>query len=245
MTSNENIKKEMDDLYSDISNLEDKKNSLSSEYLILEKKNNDLKRKQDAVKVTVSQNNSFPLINQSLKYLTGCESVALTMLLKYYGVNVTPDMVIARLKKGSVPYYEDDILYGGNPEIEFVGDPYSKHSYGVYERPIIEVANSFKSGIKGGSNIPFDEVINLVQNGTPVMAWTSMGLRLPYISRSWIYKPTGETISWKANEHAVVIVGVNGSSITVADPIGGVLKTYSKSLFEQIYNYYGKKALYY
>ena len=245
MTSNDSIKKELDDLSSDTSNLEDKKNSLNTEYSILEKKYNDLKRKQDTIKVTVSNNSSFPLINQNPKYPTGCESVALTMLLKYYGVSVTPDMVIDRLKKGSVPYYENGILYGGNPEIEFVGDPYLKHSYGVYEKPIIEVANSFKSGIKGGSNISFNEVINLVQNGTPVMAWTSMGLSLPYISKSWIYKPTGEVISWKANEHAVVIVGVNGSSITVADPIGGKLKTYSKSLFEQRYNYYGKKALYY
>ena len=88
-------------------------------------------------------------------------------------------------------------------------------------------------------------MVDLVQNGTPVMAWTSIGLNLPYISKSWIYKPTGEVISWKANEHAVVIVGVNGSSITIADPIGGALKVYSKSLFEQRYNYYGKRALYY
>ena len=109
----------------------------------------------------------------------------------------------------------------------------------------MDVANSFKNGIKGGSNIPFNYIVNLVQDGIPVMAWTSMELRLPYISKSWVYKPTGEVISWKANEHAVVIVGVNDSSIVVVDPIGGKLKTYSKSLFEQRYNYYGKKALYY
>lgn len=247
MNSNEVLKKETDSLSSNISNLDDKKNNLNLQYSTLEKKYNDLKMKKETIKVTVNQSNSynFPLINQNPKYPTGCESVALTMLLKYYGVNVNPDMVIARLKKGSVPYNENGVLYGANPELEFVGDPYSKYSYGVYEGPIRDVANSFKSGIKGGSNIPFNSVVSLVQSGIPVMAWTSMGLSLPYISKSWIYKPTGETISWKANEHAVVIVGVNDSSITVADPIGGMLKTYSKSLFEQRYNYYGKKALYY
>ena len=72
------------------------------------------------------------------------------MLLRYYGINVNPDMVISRLKKGDVPHYENNVMYGGNPLIEFVGDPYSKYSYGVYERPIMDVANSFKSGIKGG-----------------------------------------------------------------------------------------------
>lgn len=247
MNSNDSVKKEIDDLSSNISSLEEKKNNLNSQYSILENKYNDLKKKKESAKVTVNQNNSynFPLINQNPKYPTGCESVALTMLLKYYGVNVNPDMVISRLRKGDIPRYENDILYGGDPENEFIGNPYSKYSYGVYERPIMEVANSFKSGIKGGSNIPFNDVVSLVQNGTPVMAWTSMGLSLPYISKSWIYKPTGEVISWKANEHAVVIVGVSDNFIVVADPIGGVLKNYSRGLFEQRYNYYGKKALYY
>lgn len=244
---NDDMREEIDILLSNVSDLEEKKNSLNLEYSTLEKKYNDLRKKKEVAVVTVNNsiNYNFPLINQYPNYQTGCESVALTMLLKYYGVNVNPDMVISKLKKGSVPYNENGIMYGANPEIEFVGNPYSKYSYGVYERPIMEVANSFKSDIKGGSNISFNDVLNLVKNGTPVMAWTSMGLSLPYISKSWIYKPTGEVISWKANEHAVVIVGVNDSSIVVADPIGGKLKTYSKSLFEQRYNYYGKKALYY
>ena len=245
--SNSDIEKEIDTLSNKISDLESKKKSLNDEYNVLVKKYDNLKKQQNAVKVTVNQNNNynFPLINQNPNYPTGCESVALTMLLKYYGISVNPDMVISRLKKGDLPYYENGIMYGGNPEVEFVGNPYSKSSYGVYEKPIIEVANSFKNGIKGGSNIPFNQVINLVKNGTPVMVWTSMNLSLPYISKSWIYKPTGETISWKANEHAVVIVGANDSSVMIADPIGGKLKTYSKSLFEQRYNYYGKRALYY
>ena len=85
----------------------------------------------------------------------------------------------------------------------------------------------------------------MVQSGKPVMVWTSMGLSLPYISQSWIYKPTMETIYWKAGEHAVVMVGADNSSVVVADPIGGTLKTYSRSLFEERYNYFGKKALYY
>ena len=91
----------------------------------------------------------------------------------------------------------------------------------------------------------FQEVLNLVQNNHPVMVWVSMGLSVPYISTSWIYKPTMEIIYWKANEHAVVIIGIEGENVVIADPIGGKIKRYSKSLFEERYNYYGKKALYY
>ena len=249
--SNDDLQGEIDNLSFQISNLESKKESLNSEYEVLVKKYDTLKQsisnRTATSTASVSKNNSydFPLINQYPNYPTGCESVALTMLLQYYGVSVTPYMVIARLKKGSVPYWDNGVLYGGNPEVEFVGNPYSSASYGVYENPIAEVANSFKSGINIRNNFSFDEVIKLVKGGTLVMVWTSMGLSLPYISASWIYKPTMETISWKANEHAVVMIDANDSTVIIADPIGGKLKTYSRSTFENRYNYYGKKALYY
>jgi len=144
-----------------------------------------------------------------------------------------------------LPFYQNGIRYGGNPEVGFVGNPYSSSSYGVYEKPIAEVANTFKSGIQVRSNFPFEEVLQLVSNNRPVLAWASMGLSVPYISDSWIYQPTGEKIYWKAGEHAMVIVSYYNDTLIVADPIGGKLKSYSRSLFESRYNYYGRKALYY
>ena len=167
------------------------------------------------------------------------------MLLRYYGINVSPDSIIQNLKKESLPYYEAGVRYGGNPEVGFIGNPYSSSSFGVYEKPIAEVANMYKSGIQIRNNFSFQEVLNLVKNNHPVMVWTSMGLSVPYISQSWVYKPTMETIYWKAGEHAVVIVSYNENTLIVADPIGGKLKNYSVSLFEQRYNYFGRKALYY
>ena len=77
------------------------------------------------------------------------------------------------------------------------------------------------------------------------MVWTSMYLAVPYISQSWIYEPTGETIYWKANEHAVVIIGYTEDKVIISDPIDGKAKYQSKSIFKERYNYYGKKALYY
>lgn len=240
----DSVQKEIDGLSIEISSLEDKKNSLNEEYKVLVNKYNKLKQSTTS-SVSTSNSYNFPLINQYPKYQTGCESVALTMLLRYYGVSVTPDDVISKLKKGSVPYWENGVLYGGNPEVEFVGNPYSSASYGVYEKPMADVANYFKSGVKARSGIPFNEVINLVKSGKPVMIWTSMGLAVPYISSSWTYKPTGEIISWKANEHAVVMIDATDTTVIIADPIGGKIKSYSRSLFENRYNYFGRKVLYY
>lgn len=185
------------------------------------------------------------MINQYPNYPTGCESVALTMLLRYYGIQITPDEVIQRLNKDSLPYYENGVKYGGNPEVGFIGNPYSGASYGVYEKPIADVANMYKSGIQIRSGMDFQEVLNLVKDNHPVLVWTSMGLSVPYISDGWIYKPTMETIYWKAGEHVVVLVSCHNDTLIVADPIGGRLKNYSVSLFEARYNYFGRKALFY
>lgn len=240
MTSEKTISKDLEEditsLENTIVDLEDKLSSLQKEYYKLVKEN--------------TEKNSFyisnvPFINQYPNYPTGCESVALTILLNYYGVAVTPDDIINKLPKGSVPITKDGKLYGGNPEVEFIGNPYSLNAYGVYEKPIANVASQYKSGIKIATGTSFEKILEVVKTGKPVMVWTSMYLAVPYISRSWIYEPTGETIYWKANEHAVVIIGYTEDKVIISDPIDGKAKYQSKSIFKERYNYYGKKALYY
>ena len=249
--SNEQLKEDNVKLAAQKEELEKQKQTLNDQYKVLQTKYNQLRNQTTTTTTSsstasnISKIENFPLINQYPKYPTGCESVALTMLLRYYGISVTPDDVINKLAKESLPYYENGTKYGGNPEVGFVGNPYVKASYGVYEKPIAAVANQFKSGIQIKNNYPFSEVLNLVSNRIPVMVWSSMNLSVPYISTSWVYKPTMETISWKANEHAVILIGYQGNIVVIADPIGGEIKTYPKSTFEDRYNYYGRKALYY
>ena len=85
--------------------------------------------------------------SQFPEYKTGCESVALKILLEYNEIYTSTEEIINRLKKGELPYQIEDKLYGGNPEIEFIGDPIKDYSYGVYNTPIAEVANTFKQNI--------------------------------------------------------------------------------------------------
>lgn len=230
-------------LNSEISELEDKIIKLENSVISLREEYNKLVKENEAKHTFYITN--VPVINQYPDYPTGCESVALTILLNYYGVAVTPDNIISYLPKGDAPYSKDGKLYGGNPELEFVGNPYSLNSFGVYEKPLAEVANKFKPGIKIATGTDFDEIIKIVGSGKPVIVWTSMNLATPYISKSWIYEPTGETIYWKANEHAVVVIGYTSDKVIISDPIGGQVKYQSLSIFKERYNYYGKKALYY
>ena len=58
------------------------------------------------------------IYSQFPKYPTGCESVALYLLLRYNGIDASIESIIDKLKKGELPYENAGVVYGGNPEIE-------------------------------------------------------------------------------------------------------------------------------
>ena len=185
-------------------------------------------------------------INQySIGYPTGCESTALTILLNYYGVNVSVKDVVSLLRKGDLPHSENGVRYGGNPFLEFIGHPADPYSYGVYDEPIVLVAEQLKPGIINGRGMSLNEVLELVRQDKPVVVWNTMNLAVPYINQSWIYKPTGETIKWLTSLHALVVIGYNDSQVIVSDSLNGKVRYFDKKTFESRYNAFGKRALYY
>ena len=194
---------------------------------------------------TSFQIKNFKTVSQMPDYPTGCESVALYMLLRFYGVDITIDRIIDELPKGRAPYYKNGVMYGGNPEIEFIGDPRNEKSFGVYDKPIADIANNHKSHAVNVRGRDLDELLPLVKLGRPVMVWVSIALTPPYTSHQWIYEPTGELIEWPWLLHAVVIVGFTENRIIVADPMPGTIVSYDRKTFEYTYDYYGRRAIYY
>jgi len=213
--------------------LQTQKNTLQTQYNKLLKK---YTYKIDHVKTINQYSEGYP---------TGCESAALTILLNYYDIKVTMKDVVTKLKKGKKPYYENGTLYGANPYLEFVGNPSDSGSYGTYETAIKEVANIYKPGIIDGSGSELDEILEIVEEGRPVIVWNSMNLAVPYISRTWIHKATGQKIKWIANEHALVVIGFNQNQVIVSDSLNGKIKYFNRDVFESRYKAYGKRALYY
>ena len=189
---------------------------------------------------------NFPVQNQFPNYPTGCEAVALYTLLNYYKVNVTIDEIIDKLDKGQQPHYEGDKMYGGNPELEFLGNPKTRFGYGVYEKPIEKVANTFKKGIKNITGTPLIDILKLVKKGYPVQVWTSIDCKDPKIADyTWIDKKTNKEIIWKQPFHSLVLIGYNKDKILVSDPHDGTIKEYDIDKFEKAYNFFGRRALYY
>ena len=187
----------------------------------------------------------FPTYNQFPNYLNGCESVALHLLLKYNGVEVSVEDIVEKLKKGDRPFKRNGKLYGGDPLVEFVGDPRSKNGYGVYEKPIIDVANTYKNGIKNITGTNLIDVLKIVKSGKPVQVWASINLNDTYICSTWTSTSTGVTINWLCGLHSLVVIGYTFDEIITSDPYTGKIEYYDKTQFEKIYNIYGKRAIYY
>lgn len=214
----------------------------------LEEQKNVLNKKYESLQ---ENNKTFIIkgimqINQySIGYPTGCESAALTILLNYWNENVTIEEVAGLLKKGEAPHYENNVRYGGNPYLEFIGNPTDPNSYGVYDKPIEEIANEIKPGIINGRGMSLNEVLQIVKQNRPVIVWSTMDLKVPYISDTWIYKPTGERINWLSSLHAIVIIGYTETNVIVSDSLTGTIRYFDKNIFENRYNAFGKRALYY
>lgn len=269
------LEEEYDKIIENINNLSEEEvtknnislisNNFNKEYLELNKKNEELGNKKTALveqkNVLTNQYNKLleeerkkhsylingvSKINQySIGYPTGCESAALTLLLNYWGKNVSVKDVVNILPKGSKPYYENGTKYGGNPYLEFIGTPSDYYSYGVYDIPIENVANNFKNGIINGRGMSLKEVLELVRQDRPVIVWSSMNMGIPHYTNSWIYKPTGETIRWLADLHAIIVIGYTDTQVITSDTLTGTYRYFNKTTFESRYNSFGKRALYY
>lgn len=182
-------------------------------------------------------------INQHPQLPTGCEATALTMLIQWAGVDITKEQVADTYQKGSNPVYKNGRLEGANPEVEFVGSPYNKSSFGVYEKPTLQVLETFIP--KAGYNLtgkPFKEIEKFIDNGKPVMIWGTIKMLKPYVSVSW-YDKEGTKVDWMANEHAMLMVGYTDTHIIVNDPYTGKRESYPRDLFLQRWEQIGKRAI--
>ena len=243
-------KEQIENLQNTISQLNQENQNIKDEIEIKEKElkailEEQQKKELERLEATTVKIESEITYSQFPDYPTGCEAIALYILLKYNGIETTPDEIINRLKKGTLPYKIEDEMYGGNPEIEFIGDPTNDYSYGVYNGPMAEVANTFKENINNKQGLDLDEILNIVSEKRPVMVWTTIGNVSSRISAIWIYRNTGEKIYWKENEHAVVIIGYNEKQVIVSDPYTGRITRYNRKTFKENYNYMGKRAVYY
>ena len=184
---------------------------------------------------------SVPCLMQNPELPTGCESVALTNALKYYGFNPAKTTMASKYVARSS---------GSNFVTAFHGNPYSSTGGMVCAPGIVIAANKYlkekKSELRGheltGTTLRA-LCKNQIAYGRPVIIWTSIGYSLGgHQYRSQVYN--GRTYTAHTLSHTVVLSGYDEEQgvVWISDSISGkVRKTYS--LVNSVYVKHGKQAV--
>lgn len=179
------------------------------------------------------------VILQKPELPTGCESVALTMVLKQKGYPIEKTTIAEEY----LIYNRDNYASG------YVGDPSTYGGVGIYPPGLVNTANRFlkqryqQHTAYDVSKLSLEELFPYVAAGNPVLLWLTSDLEDPYFSSQSV-EYGGDSYRWYWNEHCVVLGGYNleKQSVTLFDPLKGKVEE-SLERVEEIYNQTGKYAM--
>lgn len=188
-----------------------------------------------------------PNICQYPSLPTGCETVAATMVLQYYKSNITPEEFANNWLEYNQSFWSDGkIDYGPDPNEVFAGNPFSESSYGCYATPIVKAINNNSKEFVA-EKISAASLTELckeyIDKNKPLLIWATMGMKQPKKGRSWILE-NGNTFTWIAGEHCLVLVGYNRDYYFLNDPQFGITKAYPKNIVEKRFKELGSQAVY-
>jgi uncharacterized protein YvpB len=173
------------------------------------------------------------IIYQNPELPAGCESVALTMLLNYYGFDLDKTTIAS-----------DYLIYSTNGSFVegYAGNPFTSTGGGIYSPGMTDTANKFL--MEQGSDLravnisgtSLNNLLPFIAKGTPILIWTTIGYTTPNPSGT-VFSYDGTSYQWVTREHCVVLSGYNleTNEVTLYDSIAGIT-TCDKDTFEAIYD---------
>ena len=186
-----------------------------------------------------------PILNQNPTLPTGCEATSATMVLKYYKEDITAvDFAKYCLPKSEDFYHKNGILYGPDPNIYFVGNPFSKNGYGCFSPVIVEAVNSNSRLCKAKrvyGNL--EELCNkYINTDKPLIIWATMNMKPLKEGDKWLLQ-NEEAFCWPSGEHCLVLVGYDNLNYYFNDPLKGATVGYEKKTAEACFNALGAQAV--
>lgn len=190
------------------------------------------------------------------EYPTGCELVSTSMLLAYYGIDITADEIVKEgyIKTRDVYLDKRGDPYGPDPDMYFIGDPLEDNGYGCYSGAIISALedilpkDEYEIVDLKGRNVD-DICREYINNDIPVLFWGSLNMEHTYYDKvnHWYIdegKRKGEEFKWYSNEHCLVLVGHDENCYYFNDPSADKPATrFGRSLVELRYIEMGSQAV--
>ncbi|MFJ7725058.1 C39 family peptidase [Neobacillus sp. NPDC097160] len=182
-----------------------------------------------------------PLLNQmdKPKLYNGCEVTSLAMILNYHGVKVTKNELAENIKTVPLNYSNGK---KGNPNAGFVGDMVNGPGLGVYNSPVLELAQKYVGNRAVNlTNSSFTDLLKKVGQGLPVWIITTSNFTPVSVFQKWD-TPQGK-IDITFSEHSVAITGYDENYIYVNDPYGEKNKKLNRESFIKAWEQMGKQAI--
>ncbi len=185
---------------------------------------------------------NFEITLQNPELPTGCEITAMTMVLRYYGLEADKmEMALTYLPRRDydVQMGSDGKYYGSDLNRYFIGDPREKKGYVCGTGAVVTAANRFlkkeKSSLRAVdiTGTQPEELYSYVSRDVPVVVWVTTYMNPRKELHGW-YTPDGDYVQWSKNDHGAVLVGYTEDTVTIADPITG-LTEYEKERFEKVF----------
>lgn len=204
---------------------------------------------------------NVPYINQA-DIIYGCEAVSATMVLKYYGYNISEkDFTDNYLIRRNWYIGSKGRVYGPDPNAAYPGNPYIgggiNCGYGCYAPSTAKSINKVLDPSKHETKFTkekelTDLVTTYIDNDIPVLIWATMGMSPSKPGNSWIidyvdenspYK-IGDVFTWISGEHCLVLVGYDNDNYYFNDPYKnhGII-CYGKDLVNQRFTELGKQSV--
>lgn len=190
---------------------------------------------------------NVPKICQYPELPTGCEATAAAMALQYYGETLSAQEFAADWLSCSEAFYSSDgKLCGPDPNEVFVGNPFTKSSYGCYAAPIVSAVNNHSRCCRATElrGVSLESLCReYVDNDVPILIWATMGMKPSANGNTW-YLEDGSQFTWVAGEHCLVLVGYDEKNYIFNDPQSGSTVSYPKELADKRYEELGTQAVY-
>ena len=190
-----------------------------------------------------------PYLSQENTMPTGCELVSATMVLQYYGYDITADDFVDNyVDTTPITYTDDGTMIAPDPNDAFVGNPREYASYGCYAPVVAKAMNRVTSGSHQAqvmTGTPLSTLAELyVANGTPVLVWVTIDMTASCPGDSWLVADTGDWFTWIAGEHCMMLVGSEEDCYYLLDPHNSNgLVSYDKALVESRFQELGYQSV--
>ena len=178
-------------------------------------------------------------LNQMYGMQAGCEALALTSALTHFGYELDIDDIV-----DNYMVYNSDCITG------FCGNPrYFYDGAGIFPPGMVTTAWNFIDD-NDAPLYPFDttglsmeELYRFVDNGCPVLIWTTYDRLSPIIEHYREYN--GINYPWYDTEHCVCLFGydLEDNEVKIADSWGGVEKWEDAAHFAEIYDEIGQFSM--